>query len=66
MHQGMEKRKEKPCDENQEGTTPVPSVSTEKLWQQQEQALHCPSETQSLWGLSFPRHAIDKDTLQTD
>lgn len=25
-----------------------------------------PSETQRLWGLSFPRHAIDKDTLQTN
>lgn len=25
-----------------------------------------PSETQHLWGLSFPRHAIDKDTLQTN
>lgn len=25
-----------------------------------------PSETQSLWGLSFPRHAIDTDTLQTN
>lgn len=78
------RRERKSCgDENQEGTTLLPSVSMEKLWKQpplkfgggglprdvpdeKEQGSIVPSETQHLWDLSFARHAIDKDTLQTN
>lgn len=75
------KGKEKPWRENQEGTTLLQSISAEKVWKlppphlgemgcpektlrKRSKVSIVPSETH-LWGLSFPRHAIDKDTLQT-
>lgn len=41
--QGMEKKgEEKPCDENQDGATLLPSVSAGHCANSKEQALHCP------------------------
>lgn len=38
----------------------------EKTLKKRSKVSTVPSETQRLWGPSFPRHAIDKDTLQTN